>query len=598
MEPHAFVYLDDIVVVTSTFTEHLEWLSRVFAKINSAGLTINKEKSEFCRSEVKYLGCVVHKEGLKVDNEKVQPLLDYPAPTNLKQLRRFLSMVSWYRRFLSNFATISEPLTRLLRKDRCEYRGLGAMLTQTIDSVERVIAYASRTLSDAEKKYSATELECLAVVWAIKKFRPYLEDYRFTVITDHRALHHVPDALSRMYEGDLGTPLATVAIGSEPDLETILSDTNDRWYRSGSVEVGASARVAGEALTEFHDHPQAGHLGIDKTYHRLAVAYYWPKMFCEVVEYVKRCDVCQQTKVSQQAPAGLMGRRVVEAPWTVVAANVMGPLPRSKTGHSYLLVIQDLFSKWVECRALRTANGRLIRAALDDLVLSRWGTPKVLLTDNGTEFVNRNIEEFAKERGIHHATIPPYHPQANPVERVNRVLKTMIVAFLDRDHREWDANLNDFRFAYNTAHHSSIGTSPAFLNLGRELEPSRTIRRRANDDIRIEPQEPARWSERMTRLSTTHAWTPDYHKGDLVLRRQHLLSSAAHNTAAKLAPKFQGPYKISKMRSAVVCELTGLDGRVMGKVHVNELKPYKEPYPADRDTVSRQHGIRDPPPMD
>lgn len=80
-------------------------------------------------------------------------------------------------------------------------------------------------------------------------------------------------------------------------------------------------------------------------------------------------------------------------------------------------------------------------------------------------FINRTLQSFAAEHRITHITVPPYHPQANPVKRVNRVLKTMIVAFLERDHREWNEHLRNFRFAYNTAHHSSIGISPALLNL-------------------------------------------------------------------------------------------------------------------------------------
>jgi len=94
MEPHAFAYLDDIMVVTSTFEEHLEWLDRVLSKISTAELTINPEKCEFCRSQVRYLGFVVQQGGLTVDPEKVKPILEYPAPRNLKQLRRFLGMSS------------------------------------------------------------------------------------------------------------------------------------------------------------------------------------------------------------------------------------------------------------------------------------------------------------------------------------------------------------------------------------------------------------------------------------------------------------------------------------------------------------------------
>lgn len=240
MEPHTFAYLDDIVIATTTFEEHLEWLKRVFTKIIAAGLKINPEKCEFCRSQVRYLGFLVQKDGLSVDPEKAQPLLDYPAPRNIKQLRRLLGMASWYRRFIPQFATVSEPLTRLLRKNqRWEWGdeqtrafedirdrlaasptlscpdfnhpfvvqtdassiGVGAVLSQSIDSIEHVIAFASRALSEAERNYSVTEQECLAVMWAVKKFRPYLEGYKFMVITDHsslRWLHNLKNPTGRL----------------------------------------------------------------------------------------------------------------------------------------------------------------------------------------------------------------------------------------------------------------------------------------------------------------------------------------------------------------------------------------------------------------
>lgn len=702
MEPHAFAYLDDIVIVTPTFEEHLEWVGRVLDKIFAAGLTINPEKCEFCRSQVRYLGFIVRREGLMVDPDKVQPILDYPAPRNIKQLRRLLGMASWYRRFIPQFATLSEPLTRLLKKNqRWEWKGdqtrafeeirshlaaaptlscpdfsvpfvlqtdassvgIGAVLTQKIDDAENIIAFASRALSESERKYSVTEQECLAVVWAIRKFRPYLEGYNFTIITDHSslrwlhnlknptgrlarwalelleydyeiihrkgALHHVPDALSRMYETEAGAPVVAVAEAK------VIVPPGDPWYRERYDEVANGRKnltdwrvvddqlyycrpktvvsdivedldrwklvlplnLRGEALREAHNAPQSGHLGVDKTFQRLAVAYYWPKMFRDVAGYVKRCDVCQRTKVEQSSPAGLMGRRIVEGPWTVVAADIMGPFPKSKAGFAYVLVVQDLFTKWVECFALRAANGRKICEALDEVV-SRWGTPKFLLTDNGTEFLNQTLRAFAAERGIAHTTVPPYHPQANPVERVNRVLKTMIVAFLERDHREWDEHLRDFRFAYNSVHHSSSGASPAFLNLGRELEPVNSLRARCTRAAVVEPRSPTEWSDRMKRLQALHEWVSEnleqahtkqaeyynkrhreviYSVGDLVLKRQHVLSSAAQNVAAKLAPKFHGPFKIGRVLSTVVYELRDLSDAFVCKAHVKDLKPYHPP---------------------
>jgi len=289
-----------------------------------------------------------------------------------------------------------------------------------------------------------------------------------------------------------------------------------------------------------------------------------------------------------------MGRRIADGPWTVIAADIIGPLPRSKAGFQYILVIQDLFTKWIECKALRSATGIKICEALEDLVVSRWGVPQFILTDNGTEFVNKTIQSFAEEHKITHTTVPPYHPQANPVERVNRILKTMIISFIEKDHREWDRYLSEFRFAYNTAFHSSLGTSPAFLNLGRELKPVQLLSRN-QEATEVETGDTAEWSERIKKLQSLREWVIEnldkayqrqssrynlrrrnrtFRVGDLVLRRQHVLSSAAQNVAAKLAHKFQGPFRVGRVISPVIYELTRLDGSAAGKVHVQDLKPY------------------------
>lgn len=95
MESHAFAYLDDIVVVTRTFEEHLSWLKRALDRIKEAGLTINQKKSKFCRSQIKYLGFLIQQEGCKVDPDKTAPIVEYLPPKNIKQLRRFVGMASW-----------------------------------------------------------------------------------------------------------------------------------------------------------------------------------------------------------------------------------------------------------------------------------------------------------------------------------------------------------------------------------------------------------------------------------------------------------------------------------------------------------------------
>lgn len=251
-------------------------------------------------------------------------------------------------------------------------------------------------------------------------------------------------------------------------------------------------------LSKAHDTPQSGQLGTEKTFKRIALNYYWPVCFVDVQNYVRKCEVCQMCKVEQKAPPGLMGNRVVEEPWSVVATDIMGPFPRSKAGFLYVLVMQDLFTKWVECVPLRSATGKKIKESFQELIINRWGTPQVLHTDNGTKIINSIVRLLTAEFNIVHTTSPPYHPQTNPVERVNRVLKTMIVSFINNDHRTWDEHLSDFRFAYNTAHHSSIETSPAVINLGRNPKPTNMLNQPKNDvSLNIGDKLTELWKERM-----------------------------------------------------------------------------------------------------
>ena len=178
-----------------------------------------------------FLGHIVDHQGVRTDPDKVEKVKSYPRPENLTQLRGFLGLASYYRRFIKDFARIAAPLHKLLKKNvaycwtleqqaafshlkECLITSpilvypdwtkrfvlftdastfaLGAVLAQRDeDDQEHVVAYASRSLLPAEKNYTATELECLAMVWAVSKFHQYLHGKRFLLVTDHSALCHL-----------------------------------------------------------------------------------------------------------------------------------------------------------------------------------------------------------------------------------------------------------------------------------------------------------------------------------------------------------------------------------------------------------------------
>lgn len=220
-------YLDDIVVFSHTFPEHLRRLHCVLSCIQEAGLVLNPKKCQFGANEIKILGHLVSEQGVKPDPDKVAAVYNFPPPKTVHDVRSFLGLCSYYRRFIRNFCSRAKPLQELLKggagfcwnqdqrdsfndlksaltsqpilalfdedaptelhTDASGY-GIGAVLVQQQDEKERVIAYASRTLSKAEKNYSTTERECLAAIWAIAKFRPYLFGKSFKIMTDHHSL--------------------------------------------------------------------------------------------------------------------------------------------------------------------------------------------------------------------------------------------------------------------------------------------------------------------------------------------------------------------------------------------------------------------------
>jgi hypothetical protein len=223
------VYLDDVIIYTKgTFENHLDHLQQVFNKIREANLKIKLKKCFFCSLNIGFLGHVVGRDGIRPDPAKIEKVQNFPIPTNISQLRSALGLFSYYRKFVKDFSKIARPLFELLKKeqffqwnerrqnafDRIKLAlitapilvypefdklfiiytdalkiGLGAVLSQqTADGKEHVVAYASRSLTPAEKNYSVTEQECLAVVWVIRHFQHYLGLHPFEVITDHSAL--------------------------------------------------------------------------------------------------------------------------------------------------------------------------------------------------------------------------------------------------------------------------------------------------------------------------------------------------------------------------------------------------------------------------
>lgn len=685
-----FTYLDDIVVVNrGDFAQHLELLDRVYKKLEEAKLTVNIEKSHFCRNELDYLGYKVDRDGLRTNPEKTKAIVGLSTPKSTKEVKSFLGMVGWYRRFIPNFSTIAAPLNRLTSKKlkkfewngdaqeafeklkgclvtspvlscpdfskefciQCDAsdKGIGSVLTQEIDGTEKVIAYASRSLTGAEKNYSVTEKECLAALYSVEKFRCYVEGHPFTIITDHASLqwilslkspsgrlarwamrlmqfqfqikhrkghlHVVPDALSRlnvdnlaeiyypskdpwydkMYESCAKTPHRYPKFRIIDGRLYKLIKSKYALEQDTSFKLVVPSCNRTEIISENHDKPTAGHFGINKTVKRIALRYYWPKLLKEVKNYIRSCDTCLANKSTNQARPGLMGQpKKVHRPFETLSVDLHGPLPRSKKGNVYVMVVADYFSKYVFLFPIRKATASTIIQKLEENVLLVHGVPRTVICDNGTVFTSREFRDLIdryKVPNLFYTTV--YTPQVNPVERVNRVLGDAISSFLKGSHKEWDVHLPHIQSAMNNSVHEATSFTPYFLVHGREIILDTEHYRLGSTDVQEKISFPERkeYADSLKELQTIFNKVKEklgvaYEKGkriydkrkrnlglkvgQIVWKRDYVLSKASDDFASKLAPR-NIKCVVEERVSPLVYRLRALNGKKLGLTHIKDI---------------------------
>ncbi|KAM0730323.1 Retrovirus-related Pol polyprotein from transposon 17.6 [Formica fusca] len=262
-----FVYMDDIVIYATSLEEHERKYNALIERLREANLKLQPDKCEFLKTEVTYLGHVISKDGVKPDPKKLEAVQRFPRPKTPKNIKQFLGLAGYYRRFIPNFSKFAKPLTNLLKNDTrfewtsvqeesfeilkqklCEEPVLqypdfsksfilttdasgiavGGILSQGEINKDLPIAYASRTLTDNELKYDTYEKEALAIVYCVKHFRPYLYGRKFTLVTDHKPLmwfKNAQDANMRILRWRLKL--------AEYDYEVV--------YKAGKTNVNADA---------------------------------------------------------------------------------------------------------------------------------------------------------------------------------------------------------------------------------------------------------------------------------------------------------------------------------------------------------------------
>lgn len=692
-----FVYVDDILITSNTFEEHVKNLNEVFELLFNAGLAINWEKCKLLKSETEFLGFIVGSGIIQAAPSKLTAVKDFERPRNVKQLRSFLGMVGWFRSFIPQLTTKAACLNDLLKNDEpfvwtdqrdeafhnlknclinppvltvadpklpfeihtdASDLGVGGVLIQRKDNHPYVIAFASRSLSKYEKQYSVTQKECLALLWAVEKWRHYIAGNGTTVCyTDHASLlwlanlkaptgrlarwvcrlsefdlriihkkgkfNSVPDCLSR-------APAHLEAVDLNlPDFEKI----NDAWFldlrqriidnpdafpafkvQRPHVIKYMKNSVTGEVeprhvipqdfreilLQQNHNTLSAGHQGVNKTFHRLAEKYYWPKMLQDVKRFVRSCQICQQYKTMNVAPSGQMAiRDPCVKPFSMVCADLAGPLPMSGNQFRFILVIVDLATKFVIAKPLRNATASSIVQIFQHHLTLLHGCPEVIITDNGSQFAGHQFKDYCSSIYAKLHLIPRHFPSANPCERYIKSLKTMLATFANNDHKRWAEDLPHLVLALNTSRSETTHFSPARLVYGRDLRSPFELSADVQNGT-SGPFDPSKYDGElqgslkktfiyvkaaMEKAQKTQAkvynlrrrQNQEFPVGTLVWRQNFPQSDAGTRVTAKFSPKYIGPFQVTQVWSPTQVELADLSGTDKGRWHISHLKKFIGP---------------------
>ena len=751
------LYLDDIIVFSKTFEEHLEKLSQVLSRIGKAGLKISPKKCHFFQHQVHFLGHVVSKDGVGTDWSKTQAVRDWPIPTSVKQVRSFLGLCSYYRRYVHNFAQIARPLHKLTEKDtffnwteECQASfdqlkhllttspvlaypipGLpyildtdsslsahGSVLSQVQDGHERVISFYSRCLTKAERNYCITRKELLAIVASVKHFHHYLYGSKCTVRTDHGALtwllkfknpegqlarwlevlstydltitfragktHNNADAMSRIpcnscsycskKEADDTSRAQTKAVSSEPVRKMILrSDTHSddnvepnsqsqNWLEAKSPEalrvgqmndpeiklviqwlessqtrpawddishLGLISKhywsqwerlklISGvlyrewfetkgdsktlqlvlpqewreEVLNMLHDNICTGHMGITRTIARVRSRFYWVGFKQDVVNKCNSCQVCQARKMPTTPLKAPLKPYIVGMPMERVQIDIVTPLPESYSGNKHILSLTDCFTKWIECFPLRAITAKAVASTLVNQFISRFGIPREIHTDQGSQFESELFREMCSLLGIDKTRTTAFHPAGDGlIERAHRTLEDMLSKYVEKNQRNWDEALPLILMAYRSSKQESTTMTPSLMMLGREIElpvdllypPPPTDTKLPSNEYVVQLQnkmkiihETARASlleasQKQKRLYDSRISKQKYNVGDAVWLRMYIKPKGL---SKKLQLRWDGPFKIVSKLSDLTFKIQKGPRALCKIVHFNRLKRY------------------------
>ena len=335
-----------------------------------------------------------------------------------------------------------------------------------------------------------------------------------------------------------------------------------------------------EVILQYHDYN--GHMGVDKTYDSVKLKYYWPNMYKELHNYISSCVTCQKRSAQKSKPP-LQETDIPPYAFAKIGLDLSGPYPTSLSGNKYIISFIDLYSGYPEAFPVPDKSADNIAHLLIDEIFPRYGAPLEIITDNGSENINRVVRETLQALNIHHVTTSFYHPQGNAkVERFHRTLHDVLSKKLKDNFNTWDVYLNQTLAAIRFNVNESSKFSPFFLLFNRDvvlpldniLKPCRKYLGEDTHQIALEQQHKSfllvhknlkQAKKRQAYYANKNAKDVKFAIGDPVYYRNHLRKN-------KLEMKWKPYYRIIEQTSPVTYIIKNqLDGSTT-KVHMEHIR--------------------------
>ncbi|GJQ92201.1 putative reverse transcriptase domain-containing protein [Tanacetum coccineum] len=577
LDKFVIVFIDDILIYSKNKKEHEEHLKAILELLKKEELYAKFSKCEFWLPKVQFLGHVIDSQGIHVDPAKIESIKDWASPKTPTEIRQFLGLAGYYRRFIEGFSKIAKPMTKLTQKkvkfvwgDKQEaafqllkqklcsapilalpegsedfiaycdasIKGLGAVLMQR----EKVIAYASRQLKIHEKNYTTHDLELGAVVFALKIWRHYLygtNDYDCEIRYHPRKANVVADALStrkpeNINNEDVGGML--IENSKDPEklrIEKLEPRADGTLCLNGKIWLPCYGDLRTVIMHESHKSKYSIHPGSDKTYQDMKKLYWWPNMKANIATYVSKCLTCANFKAEHQRPSGLLVQpEIPQWKWDNITMDFVTKLPKSSQGYDTIWVIVD----------------RLTKSAI--FVPMRETDPMEKLT-------RMYLKKNALGTNLDMSTA--YHPQTDrQSKRTIQTLEDMMCACAIDFRKGWVNHFPLVKFSYNNSYHASIKATPFEVLYGQKCR-SPVCWAEVGEVQLTGPEIVQETTEKIIQIKQRIQAARDRQKSHVDLKRK---------------PIYVGPFKVLEKVGAIAykLELPQELIRVHNTFHVSNLK--------------------------